>query len=270
MKNSLPKIIDKQQLKSKMATINAKYLASQNRRRFEEGIMQLKKKEIKMVLGVICLLAFIVFQGSKFFANDLLSSEQQGKPERLSRLMHEQRALTAIDAERRTNVTKITAIISRYNKTMSDADKDQIANEIYLMTRKYPNLNADFICATITHESAKTWDPQITSPVGAMGLMQIMPATGAFLAVQEGIEWGSAEKVLYNPVLNIRLGCRYLSELVDMYQEDGGLAAYNAGPRRAELWLASNRSDSILVAETRHYIPAVRKLTDQFSREGVM
>jgi hypothetical protein len=270
MKKTLPKILHKHQLMSKMANVNARYLASQNRQRFEEGMAQLKRKEIRMIAGVLLLLGFILFQGSRFLSNDALSTQPQGQPERLSSLMQEQRALSAIDAERRANVSKITTIISRYNKTMSEEGKDHIANEIYLMTRKYPNLNVDFICATITHESAKTWNPQITSPVGAMGLMQIMPATGAFLAVQEGIEWESAEKVLYNPVLNIRLGCRYLSELVGMYQEDGGLAAYNAGPKRAALWLASNRNDSTLVSETRHYIPAVRKLSDQFSREGVM
>ncbi|MBN2356065.1 transglycosylase SLT domain-containing protein [candidate division KSB1 bacterium] len=270
MKKPLAKILDKQHLKGKVANINKSYLTSHNRQRLEEGAMQPRKSEIKKIMGVVFLLAFIIFQGSRFLSNDLLTSEQPDRSDRLSALIQEHQMLTAIDAERRVNVNKISSIISRYNKTMSEEDKDRIANEVYLMTRKYPNLNADFICATITHESAKTWNPTITSPVGAMGLMQIMPATGAFLAVQEGIEWTNAEKVLYDPIINIRLGCRYMSELVDMYQEDGGLAAYNAGPKRAELWLASNRNDSTLVAETRDYIPAVRKLTDQFSREGVM
>ncbi len=232
--------------------------------------MQLKKSKTRMMMAIIFLLVFILFQGSRFFSDDVLSSDPTGKSARLNALIQEQQKLSALDAERRATVNKIMMIISRYNRTMSDEQKELIANEIYLMSRKYPNLNVDFICATITHESAKTWDPTITSPVGAMGLMQIMPATGAFLAVQEGIEWTTASKVLYDPILNIRLGCRYLSELVEMYQIDGGLAAYNAGPKRAELWLASNRNDSTLVAETRNYIPAVRKLTHQFSREGIM
>jgi len=138
------------------------------------------------------------------------------------------------------------------------------------MTRKYSNLDVDFICATITHESAKSWEPQIVSKAGALGLMQIMPTTGAFLAVQEGIEWTTSEQVLQDPILNIRLGCRYLSQLVTMYQQDGGLAAYNGGPKRAEIWLASNRDQNTLVAETRNYVPAILKLYDQFRTERVM
>ena len=167
---------------------------------------------------------------------------------------------------RQATLTKISDIISRYNQHMGDVQKFEIADEIYLMSQKYPNLNVDFICATITHESAKTWDPEITSQVGARGLMQVMPATGAFLAVEEGLEYTSA-KMLYDPIVNIRLGCRYLSEMVDMYDEDGGLAAYNSGPKRAEMWIAANRNNRVLFAETRNYIPAVMKLYQEFRSE---
>lgn len=178
--------------------------------------------------------------------------------------------LTQINDQRRANIDKVVAIISRYNRTMSDSMKYAIANEIYLMSQKYPNLNIDFIAATITHESAKTWDPTVVSRVGALGLMQIMPATGAFLAVEEGIPWTTAERVLFDPITNIRLGCRYLNDMVALYEKDGGLAAYNGGPRRAEMWLAQNRNDQILWEETRNYIPAVLKLYDKFRSEGTM
>jgi soluble lytic murein transglycosylase len=95
------------------------------------------------------------------------------------------------------------------------------------MSKKYPNLDIDFISATITHESAKTWNPNVISKVGARGLMQVMPATGAFLAAEEGINWTSTRDVLHDPIYNIRLGCRYLSQLVSAYEHKGGLAAYN-------------------------------------------
>jgi soluble lytic murein transglycosylase-like protein len=173
------------------------------------------------------------------------------------------RSMINLDVDRQTSLNKIKDIISRYNKDMGESKKQEIANEIYLMSNKYPNLNIDFICATITHESAKTWNPKITSRVGARGLMQIMPQTGAFLAVEEGVDWKSA-KILYEPITNIRLGCRYLSDMVEMYDEDGGLAAYNGGPRRAKMWLAANRNNRVLFAETRNYIPAVMKLYEEF------
>ncbi len=187
----------------------------------------------------------------------------------LSQSVYEQAKVASIDNERQTSIEKIVKIISRYNKKMDETTETAIANEIYVMSRKFPNLNIDFICATITHESAKTWDPKITSKVGAMGLMQVMPTTGAFLAVEEGLEWTSAD-MLYDPITNIRLGCRYLSEMVKMYEKDGGLAAYNGGPKRAEMWLAANRNNKILYAETRAYVPAVMKLYKEFRLEDRM
>ena len=177
-------------------------------------------------------------------------------------------ALQEIDQDRRTSISKITDIITRYNEDMPESVKTDIANEIYRMSRKYPNLNIDFIAATITHESANSWDPDVVSRVGAIGLMQIMPSTGEYLALQEGIEWQS--DILYDPLVNIRLGCRYLSEMVTMYEQDGGLAAYNAGPRIAQLWLASNRNNNILWKETRGYVPAILKLYAEFQTEGAM
>jgi soluble lytic murein transglycosylase len=184
--------------------------------------------------------------------------------------IQEHEGILSVDQERQASLKKVLDIISRYNKKMDGELKHAIANEVYLMSKKYSNLNIDFISATITHESARTWDPRVTSNVGAMGLMQIMPTTGAFLAVSEGMNWTTAEEVLYDPINNIQLGCRYLSDLVGMYEQDGALAAYNGGPRRAEMWLAANRNNNILFAETRDYIPAVLKLYDEFKALEVL
>ncbi|GBE27589.1 soluble lytic murein transglycosylase precursor [bacterium BMS3Bbin03] len=104
----------------------------------------------------------------------------------------------------------------------------------------------------------------MTSPVGAMGLMQIMPGTGMFLSEFEGIAWINAETVLFNPIYNIRLGTRYLSTLIDIYGLQGGLAAYNGGEKRAALWLAHNKANGILWPETQKYVPAVLNLYQQF------
>lgn len=232
--------------------------------------MQPKRTSVKLIVGLFVGLVVISIEGIRLLSTDLLGSGSQTKPSDISMLLQEQQSLAVIDSERRATVNKIVGIISRYNKSMSDETKQTIANEIYQMTRKYSNLDVDFICATITHESAKSWEPRVVSRAGALGLMQIMPTTGAFLAVQEGIEWTSSEHVLHDPVLNIRLGCRYLSELVTMYKQDGGLAAYNGGPKRAEIWIASNRNQNSLVTETRNYVPAILKLYDQFRTERVM
>jgi soluble lytic murein transglycosylase-like protein len=68
------------------------------------------------------------------------------------------------------------------------------------------------------------------SPVGALGLMQVMPATGEALAREHGIEWYGPE-TLFDPVVNVKLGIAYLKELSDRYQQlPAALAAYNWGP----------------------------------------
>ncbi|MFQ6003807.1 MAG: lytic transglycosylase domain-containing protein, partial [Candidatus Zixiibacteriota bacterium] len=151
-----------------------------------------------------------------------------------------------------------------YNKELPSSKKYEIANEIYTMSLKYTNLDVDFLCATITEESGGTWDPKTISKTGAMGLMQIMPATGMFLAKYEDITWTSAEEILLDPIYNIRLGARYLSVLIDLYGVDGGLAAYNGGEKYAALWLVNNKAEGILHKETKDYIPAVLQLYEEY------
>ena len=166
----------------------------------------------------------------------------------------------AVDKARTMSLKKIKRIIFKYNKQMACNIQNKIANEIYNMSVMYTNLDINLICATITHETARTWRPDVVSPAGAMGLMQIMPYTGYFLSKLEGFRWTNAKEVLFDPVKNIQMGCRYLSMLVEMYHVDGGLAAYNGGESRAAKWLASGRNDNALFEETRSYVPAVLHL----------
>ena len=68
------------------------------------------------------------------------------------------------------------------------------------------------------------------SPVGAMGLMQIMPATGVELAARTGIPWRGPQ-TLFDPILNVRMGVAYLRELTNRFGDiELALAAYNWGP----------------------------------------
>ena len=81
-------------------------------------------------------------------------------------------------------------------------------------------VSVDLVRALIQAESA--FNPRAVSPKGALGLMQLMPATAA--------EYGVVDA--FNPVENVRAGVKYLKRLLDTY--DGNvelaLAAYNAGP----------------------------------------
>lgn len=174
-----------------------------------------------------------------------------------------------VDIARKAAYRKITSISKRFNPGMNDSLRKAIVDEIYEMSIKYQNLDVDLICATITHESGRSWNPRALSHAGAMGLMQIMPTTGEWLAPVDGIKWTSPDDVLYNPILNIRLGARYLSTLVGMYGLDGGLAAYNGGGRIVERWLANDKADDILWTETQNYIPFVLRLYDEFKNLAI-
>ena len=174
------------------------------------------------------------------------------------------RQIVRVDRERQDGLSKIQLIIRSHNTRISEEMKSKIAAEIYRMSLKYPNLDIDLICATITHESGRTWNPKSTSPAGALGLMQIMPATGQWLAKYEGINWTKAKDILYDPIYNIRMGSRYLSALIETYDLEGGLAAYNGGSKRVELWLAQNKAAGILWPETRTYVPHVLKIYKQY------
>lgn len=89
-------------------------------------------------------------------------------------------------------------------------------------------------------------DVRAVSPVGAMGLMQIMPATWAELRTRYGL--GSDP---FDPRDNILAGAAYLREMHDRYGSPGFLAAYNAGPGRYEDYRDRGRP---LPAETRAYV----------------
>ena len=89
----------------------------------------------------------------------------------------------------------------------------------------------------------------ITSSPGAMGLMQVMPATWDELKVRYGL--GDDP---YEPHDNVMAGTAYIREMYDLYGSPGFLAAYNAGPGRLDDYLSKNRG---LPEETRKYVARV-------------
>ena len=95
-------------------------------------------------------------------------------------------------------------------------------------------------------------DPRALSPKGAIGLMQIMPATYTGLAARYGL--GTDPWDIRN---NIMAGAAYLRELYDRYGASGFLAAYNAGPSRWEDYRSGARP---LPGETVRYLSRLAPL----------
>ncbi len=125
------------------------------------------------------------------------------------------------------------------------------------------NVPSTELMAIARRESA--FMPSALSPVGARGLMQLMPATGKQVAKSLGAPHSKAD--LYKVDHNVMLGSTYYKQLLDRYKGNRvfAIAAYNAGPHRVDRW--KNKAGStvpveIWVAtipfhETRNYVQAV-------------
>ena len=113
--------------------------------------------------------------------------------------------------------------------------------ETLVSEAKRNRLDLDLVLAVIFVESAGY--NFAVSPVGARGLMQIMPATGEDLAQRQGVPWHGPD-ALFDPVLNLKLGTSYLRHLLSRYRGnvDAALAAYNWGPGHIDRRIASGES----------------------------
>jgi hypothetical protein len=107
--------------------------------------------------------------------------------------------------------------------TGSDAGYVEIPSEQIEGFEPAPN-EASSVASVVKAESG--FIPTAVSPKGALGLMQLMPRTAAWLGVENVLD----------PAANVEGGTKYLRQLLDQYDGDAlkALAAYNAGPQRVE------------------------------------
>lgn len=133
------------------------------------------------------------------------------------------------------------------------------------------HLPADLIAAVIYEETR--FRPR-TSPAGAKGLMQILPATAQFIASRSG---GTRFELrdLADPQVNIAYGAYYLRYLTDRYEGNSTLAvaAYNAGETRVDRWVETaggpglfDPQASIPFPETRNYVLDVEERRREYRR----
>ncbi|WP_392566169.1 murein transglycosylase [Utexia brackfieldae] len=110
-------------------------------------------------------------------------------------------------------------------------------------------------------------EPTVSSPAGARGLMQLMPATAKDTASKiSDLNYASADQ-LYEPETNIRLGTQFLENMYQQFNKNRVLssAAYNAGPNRVKRWLNDTHGtlgvdvfiETIPFTETRNYVKNV-------------
>lgn len=126
-------------------------------------------------------------------------------------------------------------------------------------------LDPFLVAGLIRQESM--FNARAVSAAGAIGLMQVMPATGRKLAAKAGLKRITSQQ-LKDPDINIRLGTIYLAELLGRYggRVPDALAAYNAGPTRLVRWREFPEyvdddlfAERIPFAETRDYVKVVQQ-----------
>jgi soluble lytic murein transglycosylase-like protein len=131
----------------------------------------------------------------------------------------------------------VLAHIERYKERsgLSEDELLELARTVVREARRH-DFDPALVVAVIHVESR--FDTYAVSPVNALGLMQVLPSTGAWLAPSVGVEWRGPE-TLFDPISNVRLGVAYLRQLTDRY--DGSvrtaLLAYNWGPGRIDGFL---------------------------------
>lgn len=133
----------------------------------------------------------------------------------------------------------------------------------FVAEAKTRGLHSSWIFAITRQESAFMTEAQ--SHVGAMGLMQLMPATAKETAQRYGIALATPQSAVI-PAVNIQLGAAYLSQVLGQFNGNRVLAsaAYNAGPGRVRQWLRDAKHlpydvwvESIPFDETRLYVQNV-------------
>ena len=129
-------------------------------------------------------------------------------------------------------------------RTTRAAKRNTTYDPIIAEHSSFHGVRADLVHAVIQAESA--FNPMARSIKGAMGLMQLMPATAIAYGVSNA----------YDPVQNIRAGVAYLRGLLNRYSqnEELALAAYNAGPSAVEKYGGAVPP----YRETRNYVSKIR------------
>lgn len=128
------------------------------------------------------------------------------------------------------------------------------------------------LVAAIMHTESK-FVSTARSPKGAIGLMQMMPETGQWVAGQLKIS-GFTESMLYEPEVNVRFGTWYMSSLKQEFDDNEilALAAYNAGRGNVKQWMRQfdwkmdfADIDQIPYRETKDYVKRVLHAKKRYS-----
>ena len=142
--------------------------------------------------------------------------------------------------------------------------------DTFITHARRANIPVQWSLAIARQESSFMTDAK--SSAGALGVMQLMPATAKQVAAKIGVSYPN-NRSLTSPDLNIRLGTNYLGQMLRKFDNNRILAsaAYNAGPGRVNQWLNPNVPFDVWIeiipfTETRNYVQNVLMFSSIYSR----
>ncbi len=155
---------------------------------------------------------------------------------------------------------------------MPEMDRNKYKLEYKELIEQYAaeySLDPYFVAAVIHTESG--FDAEAVSNVGAIGLMQVMPETGEWIAGKLKMEDFKTDD-LYDPETNIKMGCWYLNFLDERFDSlPVMMAAYNAGHNKVKEWLADPQYSQdgktltkIPYEQTDNYVKKVTKAYEKY------
>ena len=202
------------------------------------------KKTQPRTLASACvklILAVILFMPALMAFNRVPETH---KPPKITEIV---KIIELVEKPRPKALVKVYNIVKSHRADITDSEAWRVSEAILEESLKR-NLDPMLVIAVIEVESRFQYSA--ISPVGARGIMQIMPETGKFLTDTLGRELG-VQPVAYrpesldDPILNIRMGVYYLHDLRKQFRNlNLALVAYNAGPAELQNRLENNEEFS--------------------------
>jgi soluble lytic murein transglycosylase-like protein len=184
-----------------------------------------------------CGLMGVLFLPALFIAKYKYPATVQTTTETLSAIAE------AVETKRPGDLTAIYTIVKSNRPGISEKEAWKVSTAILDECAKR-NLDPMLVLAVIKIES--NFRNRVESPMGARGIMQIMPETGRFLSEEllrvDGLSYGTfIADHLYDPIFNIKLGVYYLDGLKRQFRNlQLALLAYNLGPSEIQNRLDNN------------------------------
>jgi soluble lytic murein transglycosylase len=195
---------------------------------------------------------------------DWLLADRRRQPERMlaaaDLLRRDGQAAASVTLARRALLTGAPADARTYRLIFPLLHSEELQAEAGAA-----GVDKSLVAALIRQESI--WEPAARSRTGAIGLMQVMPATGREIARTLKVTRWSAEALL-DPATNIRFGTYHLAAVLRRFEGDlaRALAAYNAGASRVTTWNGTGPArdpelfvERITIPETRDYVRIIQR-----------